>query len=78
MMEVARVQESWALSIADSPTPVPKYLQATDYTWNGDQMLHNIIEDSKLAFIQSVSHNCLIIEISNYIPNHILILTKTI
>ena len=57
MMEEAREQESWALSIADSPSPVAKYLQAIDYTLNGDQIIHNIIQDSKLASIRKVSHN---------------------
>ena len=66
MTEEIRVQMRWVLSFAeDTVTPFPayKFLQAIDYTLNGDLMSTTNIQDSTLASIRSVSHNCMIIEI---------------
>ena len=71
MMEEVRVQECWALGIAEIQSPVSELLPAMDYTLNGNQMIQNIIQDSKLASIRRVSHNCMIIEIPHYIMEKI-------
>ena len=57
----------WALSIADSPSPEYKFLQAIDYTLNGDLIIQDIFQDSKLASIRGVSHNCMTIKIPRFI-----------
>ena len=67
MTEEVRVQMRWALSIADTPFPAYHFLQAIDYSLNGDLMGMDICQDSKLASIRRVSHNCMIIEIPHYI-----------
>ena len=61
------MQECWALGIAEIPSPVSEFLQAMDYTLNGNQMIHYIIQDSKSAFIRSVSNNCMKIKIPHFI-----------
>ena len=55
MMEGVQVQVHWDLSIVGPPDPVTKFLQAVDCTSNGDQMIQNIIQDSKSASIRNVS-----------------------
>ena len=76
MTEEVRVQMRWALSIADQPFPAYKFLQAIDYTLNGDLMSTTNIQDSTLASIRSVSHNCMIIEIPHYIMEKHLAITQ--
>ena len=67
MTEEVRVQMRWALSIADPPFPAYHFLQAIDYSLNGDLIGQDIFQDSKLASIRRVSHNYMIIEIDHYI-----------
>ena len=78
MTEEIRVQMSWVVSFAEHthesepPNFIQyKFLQAIDYTLNIDMIGTDVIQDSTLASIRSVSQNCMIIENPHYImENH--------